>query len=71
MLPNICMCAQKCQDCQDSLQPVAHQALLSMGFPRQEYWSRLPFQMPGNLLHPGIKPAFLVSPALTGRFFTI
>jgi len=42
-----------------------------MGFPRQEYWSGLPFPMPGNLLNPGIKPAFLVSPALAGRFFTI
>ena len=38
-----------------------------MGFPRQEYWSRLPFPSPGNLPNPGIKPA---SPALAGRFFT-
>ena len=34
---------------------VAHQAPLSMGFPRQEYWSGLPF--PGDLPNPGIKPA--------------
>ena len=27
-----------------------------MGFPRQEYWSGLPFPSPGDLLHPGIKP---------------
>ena len=37
------------------------QALLSMGFPRQEYWSRLPFPSPGDLPDSGIKPK---SPAL-------
>ena len=36
---------------------VAHQAPLSMGFPRQEYWSRLPFLSPADLPHPGIEPA--------------
>ena len=36
---------------------VARQAPLSMGFPRQEYWSRLPFPSPGDLPDPGIKPA--------------
>ena len=35
---------------------VAHQAPLSMRFPRQEYWSRLPFPSPGDLPDPGIKP---------------
>ena len=49
---------------------VAHQALLSMGFSRQEYCSALPFPSPGDLLHPGIKHAFPVSAALAGRFFT-
>ena len=38
---------------------VAHQAPLSMGFSRQEDWSGLLFSSPGNLLSPGIKPAFL------------
>ena len=38
---------------------IAHQVLLSMGFPRQEYWSGLPFPSPGNLPDPGIKPACL------------
>ena len=33
----------------------ARQAPLSMGFPRQEYWSGLPFLYPGDLLHPGIE----------------
>ena len=46
---------------------VAHQAPLSMGFPRQEYWSGLPFLSPEYLPDPGIKPS---SPALTGRFVT-
>ena len=49
---------------------VAHQAPLSMGFPRQEYWSGLPFPPSGDLPDPGIKPAFLGSPALAGGFFT-
>ena len=47
---------------------VAHQLRLSMGFPRQEYWSGLPFSSPGDLSNPVIKPA---SPALSGTFFTI
>ena len=50
---------------------VAHQAPLSMGFFRQEYWSRLPFSTPGGLPNPGIEPMSLSSPALAGRFFTI
>ena len=40
---------------------VVGQAPLSMGFPRQEYWSRLSFPSPGNLLDPGIEP---VPPAI-------
>ena len=40
---------------------VAHQAPLSLGFPRQEYWSRLPFPSPGDLPDQGIEPT---SPAL-------
>ena len=46
---------------------IALQAPLSMGFPRQEYWSRLPLPPPGDLPRLGIEPA---SPALAGRFFT-
>ena len=48
------------------LSSVAHQAPLSMGFSRQEYWSGLPFPPPGDLP----KPQSLTSPALAGRFFT-
>ena len=56
----------------DSVTPqtVAHQALLSMGFFRQEYWSWLAFPPPGDLPNPGIKPLSLMSPALAGGFFT-
>ena len=49
---------------------VALQASLSMGFPRQEYWSGLPFPFPGNLPDPGIKPMPPESSALAGGFFT-
>ena len=38
-----------------------------MGFPRQEFWSGLPFPSPGDLPDPGMQPA---SPALAGGFFT-
>ena len=37
---------------------IAHQAPLSMGFPRQEYWSGLPFPSPEDLPDPGIEPGF-------------
>ena len=46
---------------------VAHQAPLSMGFPRQKYWSGLPFPSPEDLLDPGI---ILESPGLAGLFFS-
>ena len=46
---------------------VAHQALLSMGFSRQEYWSGSPFPSPRHLPNPGIEPS---NPVLTGGFFT-
>ena len=39
-----------------SLWTVAHQAPLSMGFSRQEYWRGLPCPPPGDLPHPGIEP---------------
>ena len=53
-----------------TLSTVAHQAPLSMGFPRQEYWGGLPFPSPGDLPDPGIKPRSPMSPALAGGFFT-
>ena len=57
-----CLAAKSCPNlCQ------VHETLLSMGFPRQEYWSGLPFPSPGDLPDPGIKPT---SPALGSGFFT-
>ena len=50
---------------------VAHQAPLSMGVPRQEYWSGLPFPPPGNLPNSGIKPESPEAPVLAGRFLTL
>ena len=48
---------------------VAHQAPLSMGFSRQEYWSGLPFPSPGDLPDPGIEPGspILQADALTSE----
>ena len=48
----------------------APQASLSMEFPRQEYWSGLPYPTPGDLPDSGIKLVSLTSPALAGKFFT-
>ena len=48
------------QSCPTLLRPhrrVARQAPRSRGFPRQEYWSGLPFPSPGELPDPGIEPS--------------
>ena len=65
----MCACAQSLSRVRLFATPwiVAHQAPLSMGFPRQEYWSWLPFPSTGDLPDPGIKPT---SSALTGGLFT-
>ena len=67
------MCVLSCSVLSNSLWPhgtVACHAPLPMEFSRQEYWSRVPFHTPGDLLDPGVKPTSLASPALIGRFFT-
>ena len=46
---------------------VAHQTPLSIGFPRQEYWSRLPFPITEYLPDPGIEPK---SPAWQAESWT-
>ena len=53
-----------------TLWTIARQAPLSLGFSRQEYWSRLPFPPPEYLPNPGIEPMSLPFPALAGEFFT-
>ena len=59
------VCAQSCLTLCDPW-TVTCQAPLSMGFPRQEHWTGLPFPLQ-DLLNLGIKSA---SPALAGGFFT-
>ena len=48
---------------------VAHQAPLSMGFSRQEYWIGLPFPSLGDLPNPGIEPTCPMAPCIAGGFF--
>ena len=62
----MCVHAQSLQSCPTSW-TVAHQAPLSMGFSRQEYWSGLPCLPPDDLPDPRIQ---MGSHALAGRFFT-
>ena len=70
----VCVCARACALSHAKLfvtpRTAAHQAPLSLGFPRQKYWSGLPLPTPGDPFNIGIKPAFR-SPALEGKFFTI
>ena len=60
------MCVQSlsCVRLSVTLWTVAHQASLSMGFSRQEYWNGLPYPSPGNLPNPGIEPVPPASAAL-------
>ena len=48
---------------------VAHQAALSLGFPRQEFWSGLAFPSPRGLPHPGIEPSSPEPPAFQAGSF--
>ena len=53
-----------------TLWTVAHQAPLTMGFSRQEYWSGLTFPPPGDLPSAGTEPMSIMYPALVGGFLT-
>ena len=64
------LCHFSCARLSVALWTVAHQASLSVGFSRHEYWSRLPFRPPGDLPKPGMEAAFLMSPASAVGFFT-
>ena len=46
---SVCVCVLSCVLLFATLWTVAQNALLSMGFPEQEYWSGLPFPSPGDL----------------------
>ena len=54
----------------ETLWAIDHQAPLSMGFSRHEYWSGLACPPPKDLPSTGIEPGSLMSPALAGEFFT-
>ena len=49
---------------------VAHQAPVSIGFLRQEYWSGLPCPLPEGLCNPEMEPVSLTSSTLAGGSFT-
>ena len=66
IIPPAYMCAQSFLTLCNP-QTIAHQAPLSTGFPKQEYWSGLPFPTPGDLPVTVIKS---MSPALASIFFT-
>ena len=66
----VCVCVHLVVSKSATPWTVAQQAPLCMGFPRQEYWSGLPFPTPGDLSDPRIEPTSLGSPALASRFFT-
>ena len=51
--------AQSCPTLCDPMDSSLHQAPLSMGFSRQDYWSGLPFPSLGNFPNPGIEPRSL------------
>ena len=68
----VCVCDQLLSHMQLFAAPwtVTHQAPLPMEFSGQEYWSRVPFPIPGDPPNPGIQPTSLPSPALASEFFT-
>ena len=69
----VCACAELFSHVRLSATPwsITRQAPLSVEFSKQEYWSGLPFPIPGDLPDPGIEPTSPASPILASRFFTI
>ena len=69
----VCMHAKSLQSCPTLCNPMdlAPQAPLSVGFPRQENWSGLPFLPPGDLSNPSIKPTSPEVPALQVDFLPL
>ena len=67
-LPRVLRSVLVAESCPTLVTPwtVAHQAPLSMGFPRQEYWSGLPFPSPGGSYQPGDQTHI----CFAGGFFT-
>ena len=70
----VCVCVLShfsCVQLFETLWTVAHQALWSMIFSRQEYWSVLPCLPPGYLPDSGIEPTSTCVSCIAGRFFTL
>ena len=63
-----CLLAQSCLTLSDPMDG-SHQAPLSMGFFRHEYWRGLAFPLPGDLPDPGIELVSLTPTALAGGVF--
>ena len=66
-IDNVCVCAKSLQSCltlSDPVNCIAHQASLSVGFFRQEYWNGLPCLPPGALPDSRIEPVSPLDPAL-------
>ena len=71
VLSRICACSVHAQGVLSATPwTAAHQALLSVRFPRQEYRSGLLFPSAGDLHDPGNEPLSPASSVLVGRFFT-
>ena len=66
----VCVCMFSCVQLFAIPWTVACQALLSMGFSKQEHWSGLPCPSPGDLPDPRIEPVSPASPALAAEFLT-
>ena len=72
----MCVCVYVCVSVLSCVQlfatpwTVACQAPLSIEFTRQEYWSGHSLPSLGDLLHPGMEPAYPASPTLASGFFT-
>ena len=68
----LAICGQSLSHARFSVTPwtAACQALLSMGFSRQEYWSGLSFPPPGDLPNPGTEPVSPASSTLAAGFST-
>ena len=60
----MCVCLVSRVQLFATLWTVAHQAPLSLGFSRQEYWSGLPFPPPGDVPDPGTEPASPMFPVM-------
>jgi len=75
LLPPLCVHAKLLQSCRTICNPMncspVARLLCPWGFSRQEYWSGLPCSPPGHLPDPGIELTSLMSPAFSGKVFTL